>query len=265
MSAATEPTVGHGRLVAFRVLAGIGGALLTLSSIAFAVPSFVDEDDRIHVVHNIGGVCGYVLLMGVPLLLLAWRPRQVALLRLLVAAMLASLIGGLMSGDFFAGYAIPFVWIGVVIALAPDRGYIVRIGSPNLLLLAVPIASVVPAMVYAGRMADLQHGPASDPHVELHHWSGMAVTAILLVLAAAASSIPGRAVRTARLLAGFAGALLALGYLAFPNKPGSVDTVWAVALLLTSVVYLALAEVASGAHAPAPVESSPGATDEGDM
>jgi hypothetical protein len=263
MSMSTEPVVGHGRLVAFRVLAGVGGALLALSWIAFAVPSFLDEDERIHVVHNIGGLCSYVLLMGVPLMLLAWRPRQVGLLRLLVAAMLASLIGGLMSGDFFTGYTIPFVWIGVVIALAPDRREIVRIGSPNLLLLAVPIAGVLPAMVYAGRMADLQHGPTSDPHVELHHWSGMAVTAILLVLAAATSSIPGRAVRTARLLTGFAGALLAVGYIAYPNKPGSVDTVWAVALLLASVVYLALAEVASGSHAP--VESSPGATDEGGM
>jgi hypothetical protein len=249
MSIEIEPAVGHGRLVAFRVLAGIGGALLTVSSFAFAVPSFVEQDERMHVVHNIGGLCGFVLLMGVPLLLLAWRPRQVALLRLLIAGMVASLIGGLMSGDFFAGYAIPFVWIAVVIALAPDRAELVRIGSPNLLLLAVPFVGVIPAIVYAARMADLQHGPAADPHVELHHWSGMAVTAILLVLAAAVSSIPGRAVRTARLLTGFAGALLAVGFLAFPDKPGSVDTVWAVALLIASVVYLALSEVVSSTHA----------------
>jgi hypothetical protein len=248
MSAEIKP-VGHGRLVAFRVIAGIGGAFLTVSSIVFAVLSFVEADERMHVVHNIGALCGFVLLMGVPLLLLAWRPRKVALLRLLIAGMLASLIGGLMSGDFFAGYAIPFVWIGLVIALAPDRNELARIGSPNLLLLAVPVVGVIPAMVYAARMADLQHGPASDPHVMLHHWSGMAVTAILLVLAAAVSSIPGRAVRTARLLTGLAGAVLAVGYLAFPDKPGSVDTVWAVALLIASVVYIALSEVASSADA----------------
>ena len=249
MSVELGTTVGRGRLVAFRVLAGIGGALLTVSSIAFAISSFVNEDERMHVVHNIAGICGFVLLMGVPLLLLAWRPRQVALLRLLVAGMLASLIGGLMSGDFFAGYAIPFVWIAVVIALAPDRDELARIGSPNLLLLAVPVVGVIPAMVYGARMADLQHGPAADPHVKLHHWSGMAVTAILLVLTAAVSSIPGRAVRTARLLTGFAGTVLAIGYLAFPDKPGSVDTVWAVALFIASVVYIALSEVVSSAGA----------------
>jgi hypothetical protein len=64
---ATEST-SRGRLTAFRVIAGIGGALATVSNVIFAIPSFVDEDKKIHVVHNIAGLSSFVLLMGVPLL-----------------------------------------------------------------------------------------------------------------------------------------------------------------------------------------------------
>jgi hypothetical protein len=56
------------------------------------------------------------------------------------------------------------------------------------------------------------------------------------------SSIPGRAVRTARLLTGLAGAVLAIGFLSYPDAPGSADTTSAVALLVMSVAYLAIAE-----------------------
>jgi hypothetical protein len=166
----------------------------------------------------------------------------VALLRLLLAGMVASLIGGLMGGDFFTNYAIPFVVIGVLLAIAPDRGELLRFDSPNLPLLAVALVGSVSAVAYSTHMADLQHGPASDPHVEFHHWSGMAVTALLLVLAGAVSSIPGRAVRTARLLTGLAGTVLAIGFLSYPDAPGSADTTSAVALLVMSVAYLAIAD-----------------------
>lgn len=42
------------------------------------------------------------------------------------------------------------------------------------------------------------------------------------------------------------------GGLAYPNEVGSLDRTWAVALLVLSIVYLAMGEIASrGAEAPA--------------
>jgi len=80
------------------------------------------------------------------------------------------------------------------------------------------------------------------------HYAVMAITYLTLVLAGAWSAFPATAVRTARALTGLAGVVLAVGFLVNPDAVSSIDATWAIGLLIASVVYLALGEVAARAR-----------------
>ena len=197
-------------------------------------------------VHNLAGLASFTMLAGIPLLLLAWRPRQVALLRLSVACGLATVIGGLLAGVLFTSLLIGAIVPVLLLALSADRAEVFRLGSPNLLLLAVVFICAVPGVVEALRQADLQGGRTSgNEHLEFFHYAGMAIAYLTLIIGGAWSAFPARAVRTARALVGLGGAVLAVSFLAYPDAESSVEASWAVGLLLASVVYVALGEVAS--------------------
>jgi hypothetical protein len=184
--------------------------------------------------------------------LLAWRPRQVALLRLVVGTAIAIAIGALAGGVLGPEMLTPIVIIAVLLALSGDRAEVFRLGSPNLLLLAVTFVAAIPLVVEALRQADLQGGVMTgDEHHELLHFAGMAIAYLAVVIGGAWSAFPGRAVRTARILVGLGGATVALASMAFPDAPSAVGSSWAVGGLLASVVYLAMGEVASRAEAEA--------------
>jgi hypothetical protein len=230
-----------GLILAFRIVAAIGVLLLVVPGVVFNVGSLTDSNgDGIHVVHNMGALASFTLLAGIPMLLLAWRPRQVALLRLVAATGLASLIGALLSGVLLTFLLIPPIVAIVLLALAPDRAEVFRLGSPALILLALTFIAAIPLVIEALDQADLQDGRTTgDPHIEMLHYAGMAVAYLSFVLCGLVAAFPGRAVRTARVLIGLGGAALTITQLAKPHALGSVDAVWAAAGLVLSVVYLA--------------------------
>ena len=122
--------------------------------------------------------------------------------------------------------------------------------SPNLLLLAVVFICAIPAVVEAARQGDLQGGMTmGDEHLANFHYAVMAIAYLTLVLAGAWSAFPATAVRTARALTGLAGVVLAVGFLLNPDAVSSIDPTWATGLLIASVIYLALGEIASRAPA----------------
>jgi len=231
---------------AFRIVAGVVGVLLTLLQLSFVGASVAEVGGQeIHVVHNLMGLATTTVLVSVPLLLLAWRPHQVAVLRLVVAGGIASFLGGLLSG------VLPFLLIAVALPivfllLSPDRRDVFRFGPPVVALLAIAVVGAVPGAMEASAQGDLQGGMTQgDEHISQLHYAGMSVGYLTLILAAAWSAFPGRAVRTARDLTGLAGGVLAVSFLAYPDAIGSPDTIWAVALLVLSVVYVAVAEIAA--------------------
>ena len=230
-----------GPTLAFRIVAAIGGVFFAVPTIVFNVGSLTDSNgDGIHVVHNMGSLASFTFLAGIPMILLAWRPRQVALLRLVTATGLATLIGGLLSGVLLTYLLILPVVVVVLLALAPDRAEAFRLGSPALILLALTFIAAIPLVVEAVDQADLQGGHTTgDAHIEMLHYAGMAVAYLSFVLAGFIAAFPGRAVRTARVLVGLGGAALTITQLAKPDALGSVDAVWAAAGLVVSVVYLA--------------------------
>ena len=241
MDASNTTTPARGMTIAFRIVAAIGGLLFTVPNIVFNAQSLADSNGNgVHVVHNMAGLASFTFLGGIPMLLLAWRPRQVALLRLVVATGLATLIGALLSGVLLTSLLIPPVVAVVLVLLSPDRAEVFRLGSPAIILLALTFIAAIPLVIEALQQADLQGGRTTgDPHIEMFHYAGMAITYLSLLLCGAIAAFPGRAVRSARVLVGLGGAVLTATQLAKPHALGSIDAIWASAGLVLSVVYLA--------------------------
>ncbi|HYJ60013.1 MAG TPA: hypothetical protein VE032_00945 [Actinomycetota bacterium] len=238
--------------IAFRIVAGVFGVLFTVAQVIFVVMSVAEMDgQQVHVVHNLAGFATTTMLAAIPLVLLAWRPRQVALLRLVVAAGLATLIGGLLSGVLVSYLLIGLVPPILLLALSHDRREVFRLGAPVIALLAIAIVAAVPAVMEAVRQGDLQGGHLhGDEHIEQLHYAGMAVGVLALLLGAAWSAFPARAARTARDLVGLGGAFLGASSLAYPDAVGAFDTGWAVAVLVLGVLYLAISEIVARRAAP---------------
>jgi hypothetical protein len=106
----------------------------------------------------------------------------------------------------------------------------------------------VPAVAFALTQAGLQrNGFESDPHVEFHHYSGMASYALSLPLAAfaAALRVPGR--RIAVWIVGVTGAGLGLASLLLSDYPGAFRPAWAWLTLAWGVALVAAAQLRRGA------------------
>jgi hypothetical protein len=233
--------------LAFRIVAGLFGVVFTLPQAYFVVQSLAEMDGQeVHVVHNLGAFATTTVIAGISLLLLAWRPRQVALLRVVVAAGAATLVAGLLAGVLGSALVIGLFPPVLLLALSEDRREVFRFGPPVGALLAIAVVCAVPAVLEAVRQGDLQGGTThGDEHVEFLHYAGMSVGYLSLLLAAAWSAFPGRAVRTARDLTGMGGALLGVSMLTYPEAVGAIDTVWAGGLVALSVVYIVIAELAA--------------------
>jgi hypothetical protein len=92
-------------------------------------------------------------------------------------------------------------------------------------------------------MAQPQSGPASDPHVAAHHWSGVAGASLAIVAAAIAASLRGEGWRTTAAIAAAAGALFGLTGLVFPDLPGAPDTGWSWIAIAAGVGLWILAQI----------------------
>lgn len=246
-SAATTTTERRGTRLAFRIVAaifGIGGVAL---SVPFTVVSFIDEAEAIHRMHNVAFTALYAFLLGVPLLACVRAPEgALAPFRVAAASGIAGGVAGLLSSDFISG-----VWftapIGVVVlwALHPARREVLRPGGVDLATLALAVLAVAPAVTFALGQAELQrNGVESDPHWELHHYSGMAAVSFSLPLCAFAASLRGLGRRLAGWLVGLAGVLVGGGSVVLSDHLGAFDTVWGWLAVAWGVAVIGAAEAA---------------------
>ena len=54
--------------LAFRIVAGVFGVFVLGTSVPFAIGSFVDESQDLHLIHNLSGAAVYGVLLGVGLI-----------------------------------------------------------------------------------------------------------------------------------------------------------------------------------------------------
>ena len=233
---------------AFRIVAGILGVATIGLTLPFAITSFTDDAESIHRLHFVAGVFASGLLLGGSLLICAWEPKAIGPFWVAVATGVASTIAGLISGDFITGlWFIAPISLAILIALHPERRLLFAIHGVDGATAVLAALAVVPAVAFALTQSELQrNGSPLDPHVEFHHYSGMASYALSLPLAALAAALrlPGR--RIAVWIVGVTGAGLGLASLLLSDYVGAFDPVWAWLALAWGIVFLAVGQPRRG-------------------
>jgi hypothetical protein len=211
-------------------------------------------EDQIHRVHDIGssGIATGIF-VAIPLLVLAWRRDDIALLQMLLAAAAATVIGSVLALDWGFLVFVVILAVPIVVLLAVSKGwgrFTARgLGlAPELLVAA--IVSLPFWGAFAVAMAKLQRaGPADDPHVEMHHWTGMAIMGIGVVLMAALSSKRTQGWRIVAWLTGLGSIVYGVASITFATYPGSTvpypgseGSFWGALAIAWGVVFVALAE-----------------------
>jgi hypothetical protein len=214
--------------LAFRIVGWVLGVLTIGYSVYFIVDSIFSSGPgaQSHRFHNLGGFAGGGLI-GVFSILFVLRPGWTAVWYALVAQALAWTFGGLMGGDLISGllFVAP---LGVVVLalLHPEPRSLRRLpGRPSIALLTYALLGTVPAWIYAVINAEFQHGPASDPHVEFHHWSGVAVSALSIAGAAIATSLRGVSWQITGTIAALAAIVFGVAGLAFADYAGAPEDI----------------------------------------
>jgi hypothetical protein len=230
---------------AFRIVAAVLGVSTIGLTLPFAITSFTDVAESIHRLHFLAGVFASGLLLGGSLLVCARRPESIGPFWVAVATGIASTIAGLISGDFISGlWFIAPISLVILISLHPERSSLLHIHGIEVATAFLGLVALVPAVAFALTQAELQrNGVASNPHVELHHYSGMASYALSLPLAAFAAAlfVPGR--RIAGWIVGVTGAGLGVASLLLSDYPGAFETAWAWLTLAWGVALVVLAQL----------------------
>ncbi len=257
METQTSPAASRGRVLAYRIIAGMFGVFVLISNVAFSVPQFFSATDKIHSFHDLASMPAFLILLGFALIVMMLRPDDVVALRVAWTVVLGTLIASLIGHDFISGtYYITLVVVGVLTILAPVRGELLRFGSPNVAMLSLAIVAAIPAIVFAWDNARimLQMDPGMDMsgHWKYHHWTGVAASALGVVLAAIVVSFRSPGDRMWTWVVGFATMLFGLAGITFSDAvryPSSVGTLWGVGVFFVGLVYIVVAEVSSRAEA----------------
>lgn len=248
MQATEQGTGERGRRLAYRIVAAVFGLAVVGLTAPFTIASYIDEEQFLHRMHNTSTLIGFGGLVGVLLLVSAWRPgANVASVNVIAAAALGGLIAGVMSGDLIGGgWIVAPIIVLIVWALHPARRELFRLRDPNVPLLVLSLLALIPGIAWALTQAELQRNgvPALDEHAEFHHYSGMAAAGTTIWLVGLAAAFDASGARFARWYVGLSVAAMGLAALALSEELGAFDTTWAWALLGGGILYVVLAEVA---------------------
>ena len=254
MGMRSEEGASRGRLLAFRIVGWLLGVATIGLSLPFVAIAFVSDDpaDVVHRFHVVGGFAGLALI-GVFAVVFVMRPSWTAAWHVLIAQALAYLFGGLMGGDLIDGFWITGV-VGLVLlgALAPDRRSLLRLpGHPSVALLTYALLCAIPAWIYAVANAELQRlGSPTDPHVDLHHWSGVAVAALAIAGAGLATSLRGEGWRVASAATAIAAVAWGLAGLIFADAPGAPVDAWSWLAIAAGIGFWLLSRIEAAREVP---------------
>jgi hypothetical protein len=227
---------GSGRVIAFRIVAVLGGVLHALP-VVFLGASFTAGEMKIHVVHNAAGLAMFTGVIALGWILAAVKPeRMIAPFQAATLAAVALAIASLISADLPGG-AVTVLIAAVLLVLHPARPLLFRMGRTAPLPLILAALAVVPAIGFALENASLQrNGMPMDPHVEMHHWTGMAAFSLTLVMVAVVAGLGGPNRRAVAMVGGLSAAAFGVVSLVFAGYPGASDTFWAIACLAWGAV-----------------------------
>ena len=239
-------TTSRGSSLAFRIVGWTLGALTVGYSVYFVILSILstDQSNTMHRFHFLAGFAGGGLI-GVFSVILVLRPGWTAAFHVLVAQAIAWTIGSLIGGDFLSGlYVTAPIGVIVLVLLHPDPRSLLRLpGRPSIALLTYALLVTVPAWIYAVTEAELQHGSASDPHVQFHHWSGMAVAALSIAGAGIATSLRGTGWEFASAATAVAAVVFGLGGVVYSDYAGAPPSGWSWITIAAGIGFWLLARI----------------------
>jgi hypothetical protein len=251
MGSTYTPDVSRGRL-AFRLVGWIFGVLTIGYSLFLVVLSLASSDpsNTIHRFHFLGGLAGGGLI-GVFSIVLVMRPGWTSAFHVLVAQAIAWTIGGLMGGDIISGFYITGpIGVLALLLLHPNPRSLLRLpGRPSIALMTYAVIATMPAWIYAVTEAELQHGPAADPHVQMHHWSGVAVAALSIAGAGIATSLRGVGWEVASAATSVAAVLFGVAGLTFSKYAGAPASGWSWLAIAAGIGFWLLARVEAAREA----------------
>ena len=232
MSAATpdpgEP-MSSKRRTWFSVVAALFVAIfgLGLFGLVGLVVGWIDnESGGIHRVHIVGGSGVTVgILVALPLLILAWRREDVALLQTVAVVGLAFALAAIVASDEVGLAFLPIVAVPVVALLAVGRQWR-RFASAGdgfaPAVFVVTLASAVFWVTYALSTAKLQRlGSPHDPHVDMHHWTSVASMALAIVFVGLLASLKTKGWMIVASLVATGSIVYGLASIVFARFPGT--------------------------------------------
>jgi hypothetical protein len=231
---------------AFRIVAGVLGVLLVLLVVPYSVIAMVsgDPEQTVHRFHNTAGGVS-TLILAAALVALAWRPAQnAASMQVLVVAALVSVAAGLLAGDLVDGvYFIPVVFVAILYALAPWKRSVWRVATVRPGLAGIAVVAAFPAVAYALTQAALQRDAMpGDVHAQMHHFSGVALTALAMPATLLVAAIGGPGWRLVAWIAAAAFLAFGLAGLAYSSYVSAPDVAWSWASIGASVATLVVGE-----------------------
>ncbi len=208
--------------VVFAVLTGI--VLFGWIGLVFGWADTTDGGiHRIHIAAGSG--VGTGLFIATPLLILAWRRRNIALLEMVAVTAVAYGIASVIATDWAALAFVPILAIPVVVLASMGRqwGDLFQAGGRlAFATLAVTVVSAIFWVTYGLEMARNQRlGPSSDPHVQMHHWTSMAGMALAIVLLGVLASVRTCGERIVVWLAAAGSAVYGVASIVFATFPGT--------------------------------------------
>jgi hypothetical protein len=264
-SPAASPKAGRGRLIAFRVIAILGGLVVAVFAFPAAIGSILSNGvESIHRIHNTSGAMGFGVMLGVSVLLAAWHPeRQIAAFQLAIASTVAVVISGLASADLVkAGYLGSVVVLAILSALHPARRRVFSMNGLSVPLAVLAFVTAIPGVAYFLTQTNLQKVGAvmtpNSPHILMHHYSGIAASGIIFLLAGLVTALQAPGWRYALWVTGLTAIVLGAVSVVYPapDYASALASPWTWLAILWGVVFIAAGEVQSRRAGPLPATAS---------
>lgn len=249
-----------GNTKAFRIAAVI--AAVVVGGLMFGLLALVGglggqpPERAMHSVHDVswGAFAGLVLAVGW-LLSLKNPAGKVAILQVQLAMTAVLVVVALISGEILQAFVVGVVaMVAITTFLHPARRDVLSAGTNmSLILTGLSILALILFAKYGWDQMSLQrNAPGADEHAKEMHYATMALISFGLPVGGLVVARRAAGWRQAGWLVGLGGVLVAIVSLRFDNKVGALDSMWAIALLIGSVLFIAAVEFERRSSGAAP-------------